>query len=67
MRNPQITYFRVTAMFMVVFYHCMCFYGMWPDSTITVSFYQNMGKFIHSIDMPVFMFLSGFLYFVPFE
>jgi len=35
---------------------------MWPDSLMSVPFYKNIGKFIHSIDMPMFMFISGFLY-----
>jgi len=35
---------------------------MWPDSLITIPFYRDIGKFIHSIDMSIFMFISGYLY-----
>lgn len=62
MRNLQISYFRVIAMLMVVFYHCLCYYGIWPDSSITISGYVAVCQFLNSIDMPVFFILSAYLY-----
>ena len=62
MRNLQISYFRVIAMLMVIFYHCLCYYGIWPDSPITIPSYIGLCKFMNSIDMPVFFILSAYLY-----
>ena len=62
MKNLQISYFRVLSMLMVVFYHCLCCYGIWPDSPITVPFYVGLCKFMNSIDMPVFFMISAYLY-----
>lgn len=62
MRNLQVSYFRVIAMLMVVCYHCLCYYGIWSDSLITNLNYIKICKFINSIDMPVFFFISAYLY-----
>lgn len=62
MRNLQISYFRVTAMLMVVCYHCLCYYGIWPDSIVIHPQYVRLCKFLNSIDMPVFFMLSAYLY-----
>lgn len=53
---------RVAAMLMVVMYHSLCFYGIWPDSSFTVVSYMGWAKFLNSVDMPIFFFLSGYLY-----
>lgn len=53
---------RVTAMLMVVIYHSLCIYGIWPDSPFTVVSYMGWAKFLNSIDMPIFFFLPGYLY-----
>lgn len=62
MRNLQISYFRVTAMLMVVCYRCLCYYGIWPDSTVIRPEYVGLCRFLNSIDMPVFFMLSAYLY-----
>lgn len=55
MRNLQVSYFRVTAMIMVIIYHCLCYYGVWADSSIINPIYVGLCKFMNSIDMPVFL------------
>lgn len=62
MRNLQVSYFRVTAMIMVIIYHCLCYYGVWADSSIINPIYVGLCKFMNSIDMPVFFIISAFLY-----
>lgn len=49
-------------MLMVIAYHCLCYYGIWSNSPIINYYYIGLGKFINSIDMPIFFILSGFLY-----
>lgn len=63
MRLTYISYLRVMAMLMVVLYHCLCYYGVWGyDDAVTVSGYTCFARFLNYIDMPIFIFISGFLY-----
>jgi len=62
MRDKNISVLRVFAMLMVVFYHCLCFYTpawskMSPVESITI-----VARIINAIDMPMFIFLSSYLY-----
>lgn len=62
MRN--ISYLRVISTLMVVLFHCLCFYTHnWNyANAIYVPFYQSVAIFLNSLDMPMFVMLSGFLY-----
>ena len=63
MRLTYISYLRVMSMLMVVLYHCLCYYGVWGyDDAVTVSAYTCFARFLNYIDMPMFIFISGFLY-----
>lgn len=59
-RLYNISLLRVMAMASVVYYHCLCYYSWSPhegyESVIRFS------KFIVAINMPLFVFLSGYLY-----
>ncbi len=62
MRDKNISVLRVFAMLMVVFYHCLCFYTpawskMPPVGSITI-----VARIVNTIDMPIFIFMSGYLY-----
>ena len=62
MRDKNIIVLRVLAMLMVVFYHCLCSYTpawsiMPPVKSVTV-----VARVINAIDMPLFIFMSGYLY-----
>lgn len=63
MRKGEIIYFRVVAMMMVVFFHCLGFYTHgWPFEELYVPAWQFVGSLLNYIDMPAFVFISGFLY-----
>lgn len=63
MRLTYISYLRVMAMLMVVLYHCLCYYGVWGyDDAVTVNAYSCLASFLNYIDMPLFVFISGYLY-----
>lgn len=56
-------------MLMVVFYHSLCFYThAWGAQYLFVPFWQFVASFLNYIDMPAFVFMSGYLYaFMKFE
>lgn len=61
--KPEIVYIRITAMMMVVFFHCVCFYThQWSYGELFVPEWQFTASFLNYIDMPVFVFISGYLY-----
>ncbi len=61
--RKEIVYIRVVATLMVVFYHCLCFYTpIWPLTNVRVNEYYVLADFLNSIDMPAFVFISGYLY-----
>lgn len=61
--KPEIVYMRVTAMMMVLFYHCACFYThQWQFGELYVFEWQFVASFLNYIDMPAFVFISGYLY-----
>lgn len=57
----NISLLRVIAMVSVVFYHCLCYYGIWT-SKFVIEGYRDFDLFLVSINMPLFVFLSGYLY-----
>ena len=57
----NISLLRVIAMVSVVFYHCLCYYGIW-SSKFVIEGYRDFDLFLVSVNMPLFVFLSGYLY-----
>ena len=63
--SDNLTFYRVVAMTMVVLYHCTCYYAhpSWPFGEGP---YNPVLKIITTlmggIHMPVFVFISGYLY-----
>lgn len=57
----NISLLRVIAMVSVVFYHCLCYYGIW-SSKFVIEGYRDFDIFLVSVNMPLFVFLSGYLY-----
>ena len=57
-----ISYMRVTAMVMVVIYHCVSYYCVWDFPGFRSDIYGIFAKFLNYIDMPAFVFVSGYLY-----
>lgn len=53
---------RVTAMVMVVIYHCVSYYCVWDFPGFRSDIYGIFAKFLNYIDMPAFVFVSGYLY-----
>lgn len=63
-RFTYISILRVTAMLMVVMNHCLDYYTpIWhyPNS-VQVPIYHVMAKVLCDIELPIFVFVSGFLY-----
>ena len=60
-----ISYLRVFATLLVVLYHCLCFYTpIWSkDPTVYVNVYIYLTKVFQYIHMPLFFFISGYLFF----
>ena len=61
-RIAFISFFRVVACIMVVYYHCICLYIPAWNTNNMVDGYIVIGNIINSIDMPIFFILSGYLY-----
>lgn len=58
-----ISAMRVVALFTVVFYHSLCMYCIWHvKDHHPIKLYGHAAGFLSSIRMPVFIFISGFLY-----
>lgn len=62
----DISILRVSAMLMVVFYHCLCPYSIWDGSDFYIGFHvliwdveAGMLAYIH---LPIFFLISGYLY-----
>lgn len=55
---------RVMAMIMIVAFHSMCFYnGRWKKvEAIYIPFWTKMSAFLDTIDLNMFVFISGYLY-----
>ena len=63
-RLTYISFLRVVAMTMVVLFHCLAYYSdsIWQYADPDVSGYGIFARFLNVIDMPMFVFISGFLY-----
>jgi len=62
MRNSKIVYLRAFAMLLVVLHHSLCFYTPYWHSTNSQKTHTVLVTIINAIDMPIFMFISGFLF-----
>ena len=63
----EVSIIRVVAMAMVVAYHCLypLAFGSsayWPYDLQSLDPVSNICRFLNSIDMPAFVFISGYLY-----
>lgn len=65
-RLIQISYMRVCAMILVVFYHCICCYsGIWQGFDFGASiipFYEIIGNLLVNFHLPLFTIVAGFLF-----
>lgn len=50
------------AMLAVVLFHCLCFYGWWPNPDPDIKLYMAIDYYLDNITMPLFFLISGFLY-----
>ena len=66
MKRREISYMRIIAMIMVVLYHCFyqfaTGYSMCVNLFPHIDVYEHFTKFLNSIDMPMFVFASGYLF-----
>ena len=63
-RFDEISIMRVMAMIMIVAFHTMCFYnGRWTKvDAIYIPFWAKTSILLDSIDLNMFVFISGYLY-----
>lgn len=65
MKRIEVSLLRTLAMVMVVAYHCVyqfAFgYPMCDNAFSPIEFYLHLNKFLNSIDMPMFVLVSGYL------
>lgn len=63
-RFKNITYIRFAATLMVVAYHSLCLYtNRWNYSGMSpISLYEHLAEILNRIDMPAFVFISGYLF-----
>ncbi len=60
-----ISILRVLAMLMVVYYHCICPYYIWPgvDSAgVTVPLYTKLSLGLNMVHLPIFFIVAGYLF-----
>lgn len=62
----SITILRVMAMIMVVFYHCICCYGIWKGtpffSGVYIDIWTKIAVYLNYIHVPTFFLISGYLF-----
>lgn len=65
-RFNDISVLRCCAMLMIVFYHCICPYGVWTDASYSVDFHVPLWDvfldLMRNIHLPIFFVLAGYLY-----
>lgn len=65
-RFNDISILRVSAMLMVVFYHCLCPYSIWDGSDFYIGFHvliwDVVDEILAQIHLPIFFLISGYLY-----
>ena len=62
----DISILRVSAMLMVVFYHCLCPYSIWDGTDYFIGFHVYVWDVVDGmlaqIHLPIFFLISGFLF-----
>ena len=65
-RFNDISILRCSAMLMIVFYHCLCAYGVWNDMTYSADFsvplWDVFIAIMRNIHLPLFFIIAGFLF-----
>lgn len=63
-RNHAISAMRVLAMLMIISFHSLCFYThrWWNLGGIFVPIWDKTAILLNAIDLPMFVFMSGFLF-----
>lgn len=65
-RFNDISILRVSAMLMVVFYHCLCPYSIWDGTDFYIGFHvpawDVVDGMLAQIHLPIFFLISGYLY-----
>lgn len=65
-RFNDISILRVSAMLLVVFYHCLCPYSIWDGGEYFIGFHVRSWDIIDGmlaqIHLPIFFLISGYLY-----
>lgn len=64
MKDYAIQKIRVWAMIFIVFYHCLCFYGIWDfEPSQKVAYHHiDVWRFCCTVALTAFVFISGFLF-----
>lgn len=63
MTNNALSYIRVLAMLMIVMLHSLNYYGGWGFTECPVLLYQKVSMILNNIALPVFFFVSGYLFY----
>lgn len=62
----DISILRVSAMLLVVFYHCLCPYSIWDGTDYFIGFHvpawDVVDGMLAQIHLPIFFLISGFLF-----
>lgn len=59
----SIVVMRVMAMLMIIVYHSFCFYTHeWSMGGIYVPIWDKVASFFDAVDLPMFIFISGYLF-----
>lgn len=65
-RFNDISILRCSAMLMIVFYHCLCAYGVWDDAAysadLSVPLWDVFIAIMRNIHLPLFFIIAGFLF-----
>lgn len=58
-----VNYLRSISMLCIVLYHCLCYYtNRWDYISPRIQIYDSIAGMIHCITLPMFVFISGYLY-----
>lgn len=65
-RLVYISYLRVMAMLLIVFYHCFCCYSVWTPggaySAYSVPLWQMSATMLANFHLPIFTLVAGYLF-----
>lgn len=62
--NHSVSILRVMAMLTIVFYHCLCPYGIWKAMCSDITPYDNIEgcRAVCNVALHTFVLISGYLY-----